>query len=248
MLRFPDTGEIMRLSVDSAMSSSVARQRYSRATRHNRSCLILPDTQWRDHRDVPVARRPQDVGHGFDECARPGVEFRTRSASSITCTRANSRSSRALSISGVTRCARSPVISRMGWGRCEFGKFGPSRGDCPCRGVCGLLSSWRAVIVDVWFVRGAKSKRGLRLSLVSSEGVHREYVVNGGESWAVVLAAGSGTRFGGHTQFADLAGLPMLNHAVRSAGTACDGVVVVLPADCHDCWTAPAGCDRWREA
>ena len=65
--------------------------------------------------------------------------------------------------------------------------------------------------------------------------------MNGGESWAVVLAAGSGTRFGGQKQFADLAGLPMLDHAVRSAGTACDGVVVVLPADCQDCWTAPAG-------
>ena len=65
--------------------------------------------------------------------------------------------------------------------------------------------------------------------------------MNGGESWAVVLAAGSGTRFGGHKQFADLAGLPMLNHAVRSAGIACDEVVVVLPPGGEDCWTAPAG-------
>ena len=108
MRRFPDTGEIMRLSVDSRCRVE-ARANAIRAapsvtlpprspmrsggslpiTRHNRSCPILPDTQWRDHRDVPVARRPQDVGHGFDECARPGVEFRTRSASSITCTRAN---------------------------------------------------------------------------------------------------------------------------------------------------------------
>ena len=51
-----------------------------------------------------------------------------------------------------------------------------------------------------------------------------------GESWAIVLAAGSGTRFGGPKQFADLAGKPLVEHTVRSASTACDGVVVVLPA------------------
>ena len=61
------------------------------------------------------------------------------------------------------------------------------------------------------------------------------------ECWAIVLAAGGGTRFGGPKQFADLAGRPMLEHTVHSASTACDGVVVVLPAAHLDRWTAPAG-------
>ena len=65
-----------------------------------------------------------------------------------------------------------------------------------------------------------------------------------GESWAIVLAAGGGTRFGGRKQFADLAGRPMLEHTVRSATTACDGMVVVLPAAHLDRWTAPAGAGR----
>ena len=51
-----------------------------------------------------------------------------------------------------------------------------------------------------------------------------------GESWAIVLAAGGGTRVGERKQFADLAGRPMLEHTLCSASTACDGVVVVLPA------------------
>jgi 2-C-methyl-D-erythritol 4-phosphate cytidylyltransferase len=50
-----------------------------------------------------------------------------------------------------------------------------------------------------------------------------------GEAWAVVLAAGGGTRFGGRKQFADLGGEPMLAHPARVAATVCDGVVVVLP-------------------
>ena len=62
-----------------------------------------------------------------------------------------------------------------------------------------------------------------------------------GESWAIVLAAGGGTRFGGLKQFADLAGRPMVEHAVRSASTVCDGVVVVLPAGDLRRWTAPTG-------
>jgi 2-C-methyl-D-erythritol 4-phosphate cytidylyltransferase len=62
-----------------------------------------------------------------------------------------------------------------------------------------------------------------------------------GESWAIVLAAGGGTRFGGPKQFADLAGRPMLEHTVRTASAACDGIVAVLPAALLDRWTAPAG-------
>ncbi|WP_242424645.1 NTP transferase domain-containing protein, partial [Frankia sp. EI5c] len=54
--------------------------------------------------------------------------------------------------------------------------------------------------------------------------------VPGGPAWAIVLAAGGGTRFGGPKQFSDLGGRPLVAHPVRSAGLACDGVVVVLPA------------------
>ena len=62
-----------------------------------------------------------------------------------------------------------------------------------------------------------------------------------GESWAIVLAAGGGTRFGGPKQFADIAGRPLLEHTVRSASTVCDGVVVVLPEAHLGSWMAPAG-------
>jgi 2-C-methyl-D-erythritol 4-phosphate cytidylyltransferase len=54
--------------------------------------------------------------------------------------------------------------------------------------------------------------------------------------WAIVLAAGGGTRFGGPKQFADLGGKPMVAHTVHAAGAACDGVVVVLPESSFDSW------------
>lgn len=50
-------------------------------------------------------------------------------------------------------------------------------------------------------------------------------------AWAVVVAAGSGTRFGAPKQFADLAGRPVLEWSLDTARRACDGVVLVLPAD-----------------
>ena len=56
-----------------------------------------------------------------------------------------------------------------------------------------------------------------------------------------MLAAGGGTRFGARKQFADLAGRPMLEHTLCSASTACDGMLVVLPAAHLERWTAPAG-------
>jgi 2-C-methyl-D-erythritol 4-phosphate cytidylyltransferase len=59
--------------------------------------------------------------------------------------------------------------------------------------------------------------------------------------WAIVLAAGGGTRFGGPKQFEDLAGLPLLEHPVRAAGAVCDGVVAVLPPNDRDRWAAPPG-------
>jgi 2-C-methyl-D-erythritol 4-phosphate cytidylyltransferase len=58
-------------------------------------------------------------------------------------------------------------------------------------------------------------------------------------SWAIVVAAGGGTRFGGAKQFAHLGGASVLDRAVGVARESCDGVVVVLGADAA--WTAPDG-------
>lgn len=45
--------------------------------------------------------------------------------------------------------------------------------------------------------------------------------------WAIVVAAGSGTRFGGPKQFETLAGKRVIDWSVDTARTATDGVVVV---------------------
>ncbi|HZQ78798.1 MAG TPA: 2-C-methyl-D-erythritol 4-phosphate cytidylyltransferase [Acidimicrobiia bacterium] len=54
-----------------------------------------------------------------------------------------------------------------------------------------------------------------------------------GEVWAIVVAGGSGSRFGGGVlkQFLDLGGRPLIDWAVAAAAGTCDGVVVVLPDD-----------------
>lgn len=49
--------------------------------------------------------------------------------------------------------------------------------------------------------------------------------------WTVVVAAGSGTRFGGPKHLADLAGVRVLDRSVMTASRASDGVVVVVAAD-----------------
>jgi 2-C-methyl-D-erythritol 4-phosphate cytidylyltransferase len=59
------------------------------------------------------------------------------------------------------------------------------------------------------------------------------------ETWAIVVAAGGGTRFGGVKQFARLGEASVLDRAVGVAREACDGVVVVLAANAE--WDAPAG-------
>jgi 2-C-methyl-D-erythritol 4-phosphate cytidylyltransferase len=51
------------------------------------------------------------------------------------------------------------------------------------------------------------------------------------ETWAVVVAGGSGRRFGGPKQFADLGGRPLASWSLAIARQACDGVVLVVPAD-----------------
>ena len=48
--------------------------------------------------------------------------------------------------------------------------------------------------------------------------------------WAIVVAAGSGARFGRAKQYAPLAGRSVLSWSVAAARTACAGVVVVVPA------------------
>lgn len=45
----------------------------------------------------------------------------------------------------------------------------------------------------------------------------------------IVVAAGSGARFGGPKQFERLGGERLVDRAVRTAAGACDGVVLVLP-------------------
>lgn len=57
--------------------------------------------------------------------------------------------------------------------------------------------------------------------------------------WAIVVAGGGGTRFGGAKQFARLAGASVLDRSVVTARSACDGVVVVLPAGAE--WPNPGG-------
>jgi 2-C-methyl-D-erythritol 4-phosphate cytidylyltransferase len=47
--------------------------------------------------------------------------------------------------------------------------------------------------------------------------------------WAIVVAGGSGHRFGGPKQFLQLAGRPVAAWAVSAARTAADGVVLVVP-------------------
>jgi len=59
------------------------------------------------------------------------------------------------------------------------------------------------------------------------------------ETWAIVVAAGGGERFGAAKQFARLGDVSVLDRATGVARESCDGVVVVLPAG-RD-WPAPAG-------
>ncbi|MDQ1381797.1 MAG: 2-C-methyl-D-erythritol 4-phosphate cytidylyltransferase [Actinomycetota bacterium] len=59
------------------------------------------------------------------------------------------------------------------------------------------------------------------------------------QTWAVVVAAGGGSRFGAPKQFARLGAATVVDIAVGVALRACAGVVVVLP-DGTD-WAAPAG-------
>jgi 2-C-methyl-D-erythritol 4-phosphate cytidylyltransferase len=51
-----------------------------------------------------------------------------------------------------------------------------------------------------------------------------------GEVWAIILAAGSASRFGRPKQFLTLGAERLVDRVVRTASRTCEGVVVVLPA------------------
>ena len=52
--------------------------------------------------------------------------------------------------------------------------------------------------------------------------------------WSIVVAAGSGLRFGARKQFLLLGGVSVLERSVGTAAAVSDGVVVVVPADAID--------------
>jgi 2-C-methyl-D-erythritol 4-phosphate cytidylyltransferase len=47
--------------------------------------------------------------------------------------------------------------------------------------------------------------------------------------WTIVVAGGSGRRFGGPKQFLDLAGRPVVSWSINAARSVSDGVVLVVP-------------------
>ncbi len=51
------------------------------------------------------------------------------------------------------------------------------------------------------------------------------------EVWVIIVAAGSGSRFGAPKQFVDLRGQRVVDHAVATAARHASGVIVVLPAE-----------------
>lgn len=51
-----------------------------------------------------------------------------------------------------------------------------------------------------------------------------------GPVWTIVVAAGSGSRFGGEKQYRQVAGQRVLDWSLRAARSASDGVVLVVPA------------------
>ncbi len=57
------------------------------------------------------------------------------------------------------------------------------------------------------------------------------------QTWAIVVAAGSGARFGGAKQFQSVGSERLVDRAVKAATRCCDGVVVVLPAATE--WDGP---------
>jgi len=67
-----------------------------------------------------------------------------------------------------------------------------------------------------------------------------------GPVWCVVVAAGSGSRYGAAKQYELIGGRRVLDRAVGTAAAVCDGVVVVLPADRVGTRRRPGGPGRRR--
>jgi 2-C-methyl-D-erythritol 4-phosphate cytidylyltransferase len=65
-----------------------------------------------------------------------------------------------------------------------------------------------------------------------------------GSAWAVVVAGGSGSRFGGLKQFEDLAGRRVVDWSLAAARAACDGVVLVVPAGVDEPGAVTGGATR----
>lgn len=65
-----------------------------------------------------------------------------------------------------------------------------------------------------------------------------------GTSWTIVVAAGTGTRFGGNTpkQFVEIAGRRVVDWSVSAAASVCAGIVVVLPPGCRTELGSDSGC------
>ncbi len=59
--------------------------------------------------------------------------------------------------------------------------------------------------------------------------------------WAIVVAGGSGSRFGRPKQFEDLLGRRVLDWSVATARATCEGVVTVLPAERLEPGARPGG-------
>ncbi len=53
-------------------------------------------------------------------------------------------------------------------------------------------------------------------------------------TWCIVVAGGSGRRFGGAKQFERIGEERVVDRSVRTAASVCDGVVLVLPVDAVD--------------
>jgi len=62
--------------------------------------------------------------------------------------------------------------------------------------------------------------------------------------WAIVVAAGRGSRFGGTKQFGPLGGRRVVDWCLAAAGASCDGVVVVMPADALEPGAVAGGATR----
>jgi 2-C-methyl-D-erythritol 4-phosphate cytidylyltransferase len=68
-------------------------------------------------------------------------------------------------------------------------------------------------------------------------------------TWAIIVAGGTGSRFGAPKQFADLAGRPLVAWSLETARQTCSGVVLVVPAGSRaEPWDAdmvvPGGASR----